>query len=73
MVPPPTDEQILLIAKRIAVLKSQDFTKIRVKSIVIETCPNARYLIQEGVDNSEINTALLVAIQAAAKQLANRA
>lgn len=73
MHPSPSAEKLTEIAARIVVLPNAQVSRGKIAQIVNDVCPNTRFLILEGVDNSPLNTILMLAIKAAAEKLAKRA
>ncbi|MDD2468330.1 MAG: hypothetical protein PHI97_30490 [Desulfobulbus sp.] len=62
----PSTEQIANILREINELHSLDksISLPEITGIVSSNCPDALFLVQEGVDNSDLNTLLAMAISA---------
>lgn len=59
----PTDKQLLEIAKKLSELNSPSVNDVH--AVVGSVCPDETYLCLEGIDNSEVQTLLAIAIRVA--------
>lgn len=65
----PTASQLRAIADELTRTPVSALSEIQYKLIIKRHCPNALFYTAEGLDNSDINTMLKMAIQAAAAKI----